>query len=35
MWDESSAGRGAEEIGSCIRKHFESNNIKREKLIAT
>lgn len=34
MWDESTAGRGADEIASCLLKHFESNNIKGDQLIA-
>lgn len=34
MWDESTAGRGADEIGSCLLKHFEVNDLRGEKLIA-
>lgn len=34
MWDESTAGRGAHEIGSCLIKHFSMFNIKGKKLIA-
>ena len=34
MWDESTAGRGADEIGSCLLKHFSQHNIKGTKLIA-
>lgn len=34
FWDESTAGRGADEIGSCLLKHFEQNNITGDKLIA-
>nr|CAH7725051.1 unnamed protein product [Callosobruchus chinensis] len=34
MYDESTASRGADEVGSCLIKHFELQNIKRKKLIA-
>lgn len=34
MWDESTAGRGADEIGSCLLKHFSEHNISGSKLIA-
>lgn len=34
MWDESTAGTGADEIGSCLLKHFETYNIRGDKLIA-
>ena len=34
MWDEGTAGRGADEIGSCLLKHFQRHDIQGEKLIA-
>ena len=34
FWDESIAGRGADEIASCILKHFELHNISGSQLIA-
>ena len=33
-WDESTAGRGADEIASCVLKHFSMKNIRASKLIA-
>ena len=33
-WDESVAGRGSEEIGSCIKFYFESLNIRGNTLVA-
>lgn len=33
FWNESVAGRGSEEIGSCLKKHFEQYDIKGEQLI--
>lgn len=33
FWDESTAGRGSEEIGSCLKKHFEQYDIKGERLV--
>ncbi|XP_050511466.1 uncharacterized protein LOC114333083 isoform X1 [Diabrotica virgifera virgifera] len=34
LWDESTAARGADEIGSCLLKHFQIHNIKGHTLIA-
>ncbi|KAF2890949.1 hypothetical protein ILUMI_15224 [Ignelater luminosus] len=34
MWDDSTAGRGADAIGSCLLKHFEMKDIWGEKLVA-
>lgn len=34
MWDESTAGRGADEVASCLLQHFEAKNIRAEKLVA-
>lgn len=33
FWDEPTAGRGSEEIASCLKKHFEKYNIKGERLV--
>lgn len=34
MWDEATAGRGADEITSCLQVFFEENDIRGKKLIA-
>lgn len=34
FWDESIAGRGADEIASCLLKHFQLHNISGSTLIA-
>lgn len=34
VWDEITASRGAQEIGSCIRKHILSNTPNANHIIA-
>lgn len=34
VWDETVASRGAQEIGSCIRKHLLSHVQKAKHIIA-
>lgn len=35
MWDESKAGRGASEIGSCLLKYIESYNTECRHRLKT